>query len=61
MRTIPNRIKSAIKDWIKQHDRAATHYKLWSNGDSFRFQCCIGQEPYGHLFTIDTDLRIATA
>lgn len=43
-------IEQQIYAWIRHHDRVATHAKIWQNGDTTRFQCCVGQESYGHVF-----------
>ena len=47
------KVRDRIEAWIFWHDKAATHVKIWANGDKVRFRCCVGQEPYGHTFELD--------
>jgi len=51
------KIELIVKEYLIIHDRCATHYKLWWNSFAgcYRFQACIGQEPYGCIFSISTD------
>ena len=47
-------MEQIIHEWIRTHDRVATHAKIWKNGNEYRFQCCIDQEPYGGIFAMNT-------
>lgn len=44
-------IKAQIKRWVVAHERTATRVKIWDgySGDP-HFQCCIGQQSYGHIY-----------
>jgi hypothetical protein len=48
-------MEQKINEWIFWHDKIATHVKIWKNGNEHRFQCCIGQEPYGSIFAMNND------
>ena len=47
-------MEQAIHKWIREHDRVATHAKIWPYNNEHHFQCCIGQEVYGGVFTMNT-------
>lgn len=52
-----SKIEKIAKTWLLNHDHCATHYKFWWNSfaGNYKFQACIEQESYGHIFSISTD------
>lgn len=58
MEAVQNKIKSFVKNWIKQHDRCATGCMIWMHGDEVQFQCCFEQQAYGHVFVVDAELEV---
>lgn len=52
-------MKTLIYEWIEIHDKVATHAKIRQYGAEWHFQCCIGQQPYGHIFATTKAMHVS--